>query len=191
MFLDRAIAAGRACCATSTTRQYINNKAIAAVKELFAAARGYLLEAHRAVAVPDVAPAHAPPNANAAVDPLQHLRDMGVPLQEEPVRAAAPRELELRTVDEEFNAVAFKLATVALPRDHLKFNPMSVFADGAFPIARRVALDVLSVPGGEAPSERIFSIAGRVITPGRARLSAESLANATYVMKNRKALNMN
>lgn len=115
---------------------------------------------------------------NGDVDPLQHLRDMGVPVPAaEPARAAAvPRALELRTVDDEFNAVAVKLATIALPRDHLEFNPMSVFADGAFPIARRVALDVLSVPAGGAPSERIFS--------------PPALTQSTYVIKNRTALNL-
>jgi hypothetical protein len=170
----------------------VTDKAIAALKEMMTAARAFLIAAHRAVAA--AAPVLPPPQPAAAVaddSPLAHLRNMGLHVPEVAALApvqAAPLELQLDSVDDEFNKVSVKLATVDLPRDHSKFNPMSVFAGGEFPIACRVALDVLSVPAGEAPSERIFSIAGRVITADRAQLTPDQLARATYVIKNRKAL---
>ncbi len=46
-----------------------------------------------------------------------------------------------------------------------KEDPMKIYGDLTLSIqlARTVALDVFSVPAGEAPSERIFSIASRII----------------------------
>ena len=47
-----------------------------------------------------------------------------------------------------------------------------------------IAADVLSVPCGEAPAERVFSIAGRVFR-GRDLLTPERLAQLVFLRKNR------
>jgi hypothetical protein len=52
------------------------------------------------------------------------------------------------------------------------------------PLCYAVAANVLSVPCGEAPAERVFSIAGRVFR-GRERLTPQRLAQLVYLRKNR------
>lgn len=81
-------------------------------------------------------------------------------------------------------------ALVGLPKMQMAKDPMTIFSDRNhnLQLARVVALDVLSVPAGEAPSERIFSIASRVIGFDRAKMSAKYVALCTFVKKNRRAL---
>lgn len=71
----------------------------------------------------------------------------------------------------------------ARPRamDSREFDAMKWL--GGLPLVQAVAADVLSVPCGEAPCERIFSIAGRVIR-GRERLTPARLAQLVFVRKN-------
>lgn len=57
-------------------------------------------------------------------------------------------------------------------------------------LPKSVALDVLSIPAGEAPRERIFSIASRVIKFDRARLGASQVGTVAFVKKNFRALQL-
>jgi hAT family C-terminal dimerisation region len=67
-------------------------------------------------------------------------------------------------------------------------NPLEVFTRAGAPnmiLCFNVALDVLAVPAGEAPSERIFSIAGRVQTFSRIRIAPVRLCEETWLKKNK------
>lgn len=180
---------------------WVSAEAIDAVKDLMTTAREQLIAAERDLAAAQQQPAnqdHALPPADAnapveaqAVDPLAHLRNLGI-IREEPVPVQQPRQLDLPTVEDEFARISRHLATLVLPANLHLFDPMSAFQAAEYPISRRVALNVFSMPAGDAPSpsERIFSIAGRILTPSRARLAANNLSRTTYMMKNRKSLNM-
>jgi hypothetical protein len=60
-------------------------------------------------------------------------------------------------------------------------DPMQIFRNNNLLLARAVALDVLSVPSGEAPCERIFSIASRIIR-------ADHVTRFAFIRKNKIAL---
>jgi hypothetical protein len=80
------------------------------------------------------------------------------------------------------------LRTVVVSEDDFdRFDPLQAIPK-SLRIARRVALELFSVPAGEAPSERIFSIAGRLLAPERSRLTPEHLMESTFVLKNSSAL---
>lgn len=71
-----------------------------------------------------------------------------------------------------------------------KFDPMSVFRYDndkgfKFDLVRRLAITVLGCPAGEAPSERIFSIASRILGQTRASLSPQALSDALFLKKNK------
>lgn len=73
----------------------------------------------------------------------------------------------------------------------MKMDPMSLYRNNRhLQLARAVALDVLSVPAGEAPCERIFSIASRVIGTSRARMSHDHVTRTTFIKKNKRALGL-
>lgn len=70
-------------------------------------------------------------------------------------------------------------------------DPMLLYhEDCKLKLAKSVALDVLSIPAGEAPSERIFSIASRVIKFDRSRMGAEQVSRVAFIKKNKRALNL-
>lgn len=96
-----------------------------------------------------------------------------------------------RNVDDEERVLFEKIVALNKNRDFsMLADPMSIFRDplANLQLARAVALDVLSVPAGEAPSERIFSIASRIIGTNRAKMSARSVTRNTFIKKNRRAL---
>lgn len=74
-----------------------------------------------------------------------------------------------------------------------KTNPIDIYTDVSvnLRLSRELALDFLAMPAGEAPSERIFSIASRVMKFDRTRMSAAMLANTTFIKKNKLALGIN
>eukprot|EP00171_Calliarthron_tuberculosum_P003086 IDg3086t1 len=70
-------------------------------------------------------------------------------------------------------------------------NPMRLYrGDCKLKLGKSVALEVLSIPAGEAPSERIFSIASKVIKFDQARMGAEQVCAVTFIKKNTRALNI-
>lgn len=71
-------------------------------------------------------------------------------------------------------------------------NPVKLSQDPKInlQLAQAVAFDVLSVPAGAAPSERIFSISSRVIKFDRSRMSSATLCSTTFVKKNTIALDV-
>jgi len=101
-----------------------------------------------------------------------------------PAEIPQPRPLlpPLPSADDE--SKAYLLAVVSDGWSVHEDKPLALFKDGRFPIAKAVALDVLHVPAGEAPSERIFSVAGRVMRPDRSNLTPRNLAIMTYLRHN-------
>lgn len=70
-------------------------------------------------------------------------------------------------------------------------DPMILYhGDCKLRLAKSLALDILSIPAGEAPSERIFSIASRVIKFDRSRMAAEQVSTVTFIKKNTRALDI-
>lgn len=70
-------------------------------------------------------------------------------------------------------------------------DPMILYrGDCKLKLSKSVALDVLSIPAGEAPSERIFSIASRVIKFDRSSMGAEQVSTVTFIKKNSRALHI-
>lgn len=71
-------------------------------------------------------------------------------------------------------------------------NPIKLYQDPKIKLqlAKAVALDVLSVPAGEPPNERIVSIVSRVIKFDRSRMSSGKLCSTTLVKKNTIALDV-
>lgn len=186
-------------------------RAAGAVKDRIAAAREELIEADRAVRA-----SQAPvlQNQNAASndnddDDMAFLVDLGVAERAAPVqlqqRAADPApEIVLPTVEDEFKALlaalkeearrsdALQMQLQARERDSLDVDPISLYNNNKYklPLARKVALEVLSVPVGEAPAERIFSFSARTMTTSRASMSTTTLTQSTFVVKNKLALNL-
>jgi hypothetical protein len=64
----------------------------------------------------------------------------------------------------------------------LDADPMQIFRDNNLQLARAVALDVLSVPSGEAPCERIRT--------DRSSMSHRQVTRLTFIRKNKVALNL-
>ena len=90
-----------------------------------------------------------------------------------------PPPKPFRSVDDEMRIL---LSIKTLP---MNANAMSIYDAGYnLDIARRVALDVLSVPSGEAACERIFSVASRILGKSRHSMSAAQLERVTYLKKN-------
>lgn len=71
-------------------------------------------------------------------------------------------------------------------------DPLDLYRDSKknLQLSRALALDILSIPTGEAPSERIFSVASRVINFDRANLAASRVAETTFIKKNTRALEL-
>lgn len=69
-------------------------------------------------------------------------------------------------------------------------DPMSFYlAPGTnLQLLQEIAADLLAVPAGEGPSERIFSISGRVMSLIQSRMTADHLCEMTFIKKNKKAL---
>eukprot|EP00171_Calliarthron_tuberculosum_P001259 IDg1259t1 len=97
----------------------------------------------------------------------------------------------LRSVDEELAAL-FKALVHSGMAGEWKRDPMDLFRTSSqdLSLSKSVALDVLSVPVGEAPSERVFSITSRVMKFDRHRLSPEQLSYTVFVKKNTIALGL-
>ena len=53
-----------------------------------------------------------------------------------------------------------------------------------YPLLSRLAKDVLGVPSSFAPVERLFSIAGKVFTPERCRLTGGRFVQLTFIQCN-------
>lgn len=72
-------------------------------------------------------------------------------------------------------------------------NPLDMFIkhSSKLKLSRSVALDVLSVPAGQAASERVFSIASRIYKYDRSSMSPQQVSEATFIKKNIRALGMN
>ena len=83
------------------------------------------------------------------------------------------------------------MTTVLSANMQMADDPMQLFRNvPSLELARAVALDVLSVPAGEAPCERIFSIASRIIRTDRARMSHRHVTRLTFIRKNKRALKL-
>jgi hypothetical protein len=54
-----------------------------------------------------------------------------------------------------------------------------------FPTLKAIALDIFAAPAGEAPSERAFSIASRLIGTERVHLAPDFISHVTLFTKNR------
>jgi hAT family C-terminal dimerisation region len=78
-------------------------------------------------------------------------------------------------------------AIVQLPNMAMSGNPITVYAKDSrynLELSRSVVLDVLAVPAGEAPSERVFSIASRIQTHVRTSMTPGRLCQEVFVAKN-------
>lgn len=90
-------------------------------------------------------------------------------------------EEELKTLFDEVNRTnAFKKWYT---------NPIDMYKKSSrLQLCSVIAPDILCVPAGEAPSERIFSIASRVIKADRSSMRAQLVAKATFIKKNKLSL---
>ena len=96
--------------------------------------------------------------------------------------AGPPPDLPtFRTVADE------KAALRALPPLKMTDDPMLYYSPSSphkLELARRVAVDVLAMPSGESPCERIFSIASRVLGQSRHKMSPAQLERLVFIKKN-------
>lgn len=83
----------------------------------------------------------------------------------------------MRSVDDELVEIFKAVTASGLPGKWNK-DPMDFFhvKKMILPLCLYLAFEVLSVPVGEAPSERIFSIASRISKFDRSSISAEQVA---------------
>jgi hypothetical protein len=116
-------------------------------------------------------------------DETAFLVHLGIAERAPPVllqpRADPVAEIVLPTVKEEFAALLVALRAEARLYDGSRdVDPISLYISSKYklPLARKVALEVLSVPVGEAPAERIFSFSARTTTTSRASMSTTTLA---------------
>lgn len=91
-----------------------------------------------------------------------------------------------RSVSEEEKLFA-NVVAAATPLS-FRDDPLQVFKDHQLKLVEAVALDVLSVPSGEAPSERIFSMSTRVIGKVRGSMSTKQVCDLTFTKKNQRLL---
>lgn len=93
-----------------------------------------------------------------------------------------------------FRAVADELIALrSLPRLAANADAMSYYSlDSPYKLllARRVAMEVLSIPAGEAAVERDFSIAAAVIGKSRRSLAPTQLERLVFSKRNARALNL-
>jgi uncharacterized protein YcaQ len=82
-----------------------------------------------------------------------------------------------------------------LPVDERNFKEQAhqvlIWWDGKrhkYPILHKVATRVLAIPATEAPSERLFSLASRVITKTRNRLKPDIVAAIIMIQENSEVL---
>ena len=67
-------------------------------------------------------------------------------------------------------------------------DPMELYQEKSLTIVKSIAYDLLAVPAGEAPSERIFSMASAALRPNRGRMTADTLVHIVTLRKNELAL---
>lgn len=145
------------------------------------------------VPVPD----SAPQNNNAGVRVASsRLESVGPPSTASSERIASawglrsvdPRSMRRtwQNVDKELESIGQLYVCGAL---EMTADPMQVYREHTnMKLACSVAADVLSVPSGEAPSERVFSITTHIVGKRRTRLSPEKASQLTFVKKNYKVL---
>jgi hypothetical protein len=126
-------------------------------------------------------PAPAAAAADAAGADEAHLAALGLPR----APLAGPIGVPGSVVQDEYVQFLTDAVKGSLPLSPASSN-FSLKIYKKYPIIQAVARDVLRVPAGEAPSERVFSLAGRLQTAGRARLSPKRLAVLTYLNHNGK-----
>jgi hypothetical protein len=101
---------------------------------------------------------------------------------------------QLRPPTPMFRTVADELIALrSLPRLAANADAMSYYSlDSPYKLllARRVAMEVLSVPAGEAAVERDFSIAAAVIGKSRRSLAPTQLERLVFAKRNTRALNL-
>ena len=76
-----------------------------------------------------------------------------------------------------FSSLIFKIQRYFdLPREKSSVNPIKWWSTkkGDFPNLYLMAMDFLAIPGSAVPSERLFSVAGDVISSKRNRLKPET-----------------
>lgn len=92
-----------------------------------------------------------------------------------------PESATFRTVAEE------KQVILSLPRLEMKDDPMQYYTPSSpykLELTRHVVLDVFAMPSSEAPCERVFSIASRVLGQSRNSISPIQLERLTFLKKN-------
>lgn len=72
------------------------------------------------------------------------------------------------------------------PQIHQRDDPLSWWAskDVAYPCVAALARHILAVPASSVPSERIFSLAGNIVTNKRTKLSPENVDSLIFLAKN-------
>jgi len=67
-------------------------------------------------------------------------------------------------------------------------EPLAMFKKlrNSFPVLAAVAVSTLHINPSEAPAERLFSIAGRVMRPDRSSLSASRQEQLAFLRGNKK-----
>lgn len=91
-----------------------------------------------------------------------------------------------------YNKVSDELAELArlmrLRTWTMASDPMKLYQEKSLTIVKPIACGLLAVLAGEAPSERIFSMALAALRPNRARMTADTLVHQVTLDKNELAL---
>ena len=67
-------------------------------------------------------------------------------------------------------------------------DPANFWKEHQYQVLAKLAKEVLAVPASSAPVERLFSIAGKVFTPERCRLTDSRFEQLMFIRCNNKEL---
>lgn len=117
----------------------------------------------------------------------------GIQVQQQPAAGGAQAQAPQRP-SPSFRSVQDEMATLRyLPRLPHDADAMQYYTKESpykLELARRVALEVLSVPAGEAPVERDFSVATAVIGKSRRSLAPTQLERIVFSKRNARSLDL-